>query len=63
MPTNKTKKDIEFYKKLLQVINEIDIIDKKLTKKYNRNQHELEVYDSILQTSNNNFYTIVNNLQ
>ena len=63
MPPNITKRNIDFYKKLLQVINDIDIIDKKITKKYNRNQHELETYESILQSSNNNFFTIVKNLQ
>lgn len=57
------KKNIDYYKKLLQVVNEIDIIDKKITKKYNRNQHELETLNEILQSSNNNFYTIVKNLQ
>lgn len=57
------KNNIEYYKKLLQVVNEIDAIDKKLSKKYNRNQHELEVLNEILQSSNNNFYTIVKNLQ
>ncbi|ARF11357.1 hypothetical protein Klosneuvirus_1_214 [Klosneuvirus KNV1] len=58
-----TKKNIDYYKKILQVVNEIDVIDKKLTKKYNRNQHELEILNEILQSSNNNFYTIVKNLQ
>jgi len=58
-----TKKNIDYYKKILQVVNDIDVIDKKLTKKYNRNQHELEILNEILQSSNNNFYTIVKNLQ
>ena len=58
-----TKKNIDYYKKILQVVNEIDVIDKKLTAKYNRNQHELEILNEILQSSNNNFYTIVKNLQ
>lgn len=62
MSTN-IKQNIESYKKLLQIVNEIDIVDKKLTRKYNRNERELDLYDKILQSSNNNFYTIVNNLQ
>lgn len=57
------KKNIDYYKKILQVVNDIDVIDQKLTKKYNRNQHELELYNEILQSANNNFYTIVKNLQ
>lgn len=63
MQNNITKKNIELLQKLLQVMNEINSIDKELTQKYNINKHEIELYNSILETNNNNFYAIVNNLQ
>lgn len=63
MPQDITKKNIEFLQKLLQVMNDINSIDKELTQKYNINKYELELYKKILETNNNNFYAIVNNLQ
>jgi len=57
------KKNITYAKKILEVLKEIDLIDTKLTRKYNRNHNELELYDSLLKESNNNFLSIIENLK
>ena len=59
---NTIKKNITYAKKILEVLKEIDLIDTKLTRKYNRNQNELALYDSLLKEANNNFETVVKNL-
>jgi len=61
MLNNKNK--IIYAKKILEALKEIDILDKKLTRKYNKNQHELEFYDSLLNESNNNFNNIIKNIK
>ena len=57
------KKKITYAKKILEVLKEIDLIDTKLTRKYKRNQNELELYDSLLEESNNNFLIITHMLK
>jgi hypothetical protein len=59
--SNNIKKNITYITKIVQVLKEIDLLDTKLTKKYNRNQKELELYDAILKETNNNFNIVANN--
>jgi len=64
MPNNTTtKKHINTTKKIINIMREINKIDEILKNKYDRNTNELELYDSLLKDTNNNFYNIIKNLK
>ena len=58
-----TKKHINTTKKIINIMKEINKIDEILKNKYERNTNEIELYDSLLIDTNNNFYNIIKNLK
>lgn len=58
-----TKQYLHLIKKIINTINKIDKIDRILENKYNKNIHESESYQKILDDTNKNFYIIIKNLK
>lgn len=63
MNQNETKqKNILLADKLLNTIKEINTIDNNLHKKFRNNVQNISLYNQLLETSNNNLFTITKNL-
>ena len=61
---NQSKKpnfDIVQIKKLIHTLTELNRIDRCCEKKFNNNVRDISFYYDLLETSNNNFYTIMRN--
>ncbi len=58
-----TQKNILLADKLLNTIKEISIIDNNLHKKFRNNVRNVSLYNQLLETSNNNLFTIIKNLK
>lgn len=62
MSSNTTKQNLHTTKKILSILKEINKIDNILENKYERNTKEIELYKSLLEDTNKNFYVIIKNL-
>jgi hypothetical protein len=56
------QKHIAKIKKIIDLIQNLEIVDSKLTKKYILVKKEINFYDSLLIESKNNFTIIIKNL-
>jgi len=54
---------LQLTRKIIHTINKLDNMDNILEKKYNKNTRELELYQKMIDTANENFYIIVKNLK
>jgi len=62
MSSNTTKQNLHTIKKIINILKEINKIDNILENKYERNSKEIELYKSLLEDTNKNFYVIIKNL-
>lgn len=63
MSTIITKKNINTIKKITNIIIKINKIDEILNNKCERNTKNLELCNSLLENTNNNFFIIIKNLK